>query len=204
MIETINMTKVEQKKQLKERRLMTAAFDLFSSKGVNDTSISDIVKHAGIAKGTFYLYFKDKYQLLDIIVQEKTNELLIDAMNSANDKFFKDYTDLVVHMIEFIIDYLDQNKKMLKIIYKDLSWGVFSRAVEYNDSFENLKPIQDKFIDNMVALGKIRDDADKDLYLVLELIGGVMYNAIILEKPYTFKEIKSHLSMMVRKMMAHS
>ncbi|WP_105615694.1 TetR/AcrR family transcriptional regulator [Vallitalea okinawensis] len=201
MIEKMNMSKVEQKKQLKEKRLLTAAFDLFSSKGVNDTSISDIVTHAGIAKGTFYLYFKDKYQLLDIIVQEKTDELLIDAMKSANEKQFENAIDQVVHMGDYIMDYLDQNKKMLKIIYKDLSWGVFSRTREYDDkNYDRLKPIQDKFIDNIVALGKKRDDAEKELYLILELIGGIMYNAIVHEKPYTLKEIRSSLIVMVRRM----
>lgn len=37
-----------------------AAFALFTQKGINDTSISDIAKKANMAKGTFYLYFKDK------------------------------------------------------------------------------------------------------------------------------------------------
>ena len=35
----------------------------FTSKGIQKTSISDIVEDAGVAKGTFYLYFKDKYDI---------------------------------------------------------------------------------------------------------------------------------------------
>ena len=44
----------------KESRLLNTAFKLFTEKGMKDTSIQDIVDNANVAKGTFYLYFKDK------------------------------------------------------------------------------------------------------------------------------------------------
>ena len=46
---------------------MDAGYDLFITKGINNTVIDDIVKKAGVAKGTFYLYFKDKYDLVNWI-----------------------------------------------------------------------------------------------------------------------------------------
>ena len=47
------MSKVENNKKIKKEALLNTAFDLFTSKGINDTSISDIVNKAGVAKGTF-------------------------------------------------------------------------------------------------------------------------------------------------------
>ena len=46
-------------KKDKENRLLATAFDLFTKKGVNNTSIQDIADSAGVGKGAFYLYFKD-------------------------------------------------------------------------------------------------------------------------------------------------
>jgi len=45
-----------------ERRLemLRAARDVFSAKGYHAAKIDDIVAKAGVAKGTFYLYFPDK------------------------------------------------------------------------------------------------------------------------------------------------
>lgn len=45
-----------------ERRieLLRAARDVFSTKGYHAAKIDDIVAKAGVAKGTFYLYFPDK------------------------------------------------------------------------------------------------------------------------------------------------
>ena len=55
---------VEQKKEQKKEGLLEAAYQLFLEKGVNKTSVDEIVKKANVAKGTFYLYFHDKTQLL--------------------------------------------------------------------------------------------------------------------------------------------
>ena len=49
-------SKINDNKQEKERKLLNTALHLFSEKGIKKTSIQDIVKDAGIAKGTFYLY----------------------------------------------------------------------------------------------------------------------------------------------------
>ena len=52
------MGKVDVKKQKKKDALFNTAFELFTTKGTNQTTISDIVNKAGVAKGTFYLYLK--------------------------------------------------------------------------------------------------------------------------------------------------
>mgnify|MGYP002228847532 CR=1 FL=1 len=57
------MGKIDNNKQMKRESLLDSAFSLFIDNGFNKTSISDIVNNAGVAKGTFYLYFKDKYDI---------------------------------------------------------------------------------------------------------------------------------------------
>ena len=48
-------------KEEKENRLLNTAFRLFTEKGIKETSIQEIVDNASVAKGTFYLYFRDKF-----------------------------------------------------------------------------------------------------------------------------------------------
>ena len=57
------MGKVDENKKKKKEALFNTAYELFTTKGINATAISDIVEKAGVAKGTFYLYFKDKYDI---------------------------------------------------------------------------------------------------------------------------------------------
>lgn len=61
----------------KDRReeILKAAILVFSQKGYHDTSISDIIKKAGIARGTFYLYFENKRQIFDSILDNLLIEI---------------------------------------------------------------------------------------------------------------------------------
>ncbi len=55
-----------------ERKLLilSAAKEMFAIKGYHETSINDIIKRAGIARGTFYLYFKDKRGIFDALFDQ--------------------------------------------------------------------------------------------------------------------------------------
>ena len=73
------MGKVDENKKKKKEALFNTAYELFTTKGINSTAISDIVEKAGVAKGTFYLYFKDKYDIKNKLIAHKTNELFAAA-----------------------------------------------------------------------------------------------------------------------------
>ena len=46
-----------------EEKLLSAAIDLMSKNGYHRTTVADVVKAAGVAQGTFYLYFDSKKAL---------------------------------------------------------------------------------------------------------------------------------------------
>lgn len=57
-------------KDAKERRneILDAAENLFINKGYGKSTIVDILEAVGIAKGTFYYYFKSKEEVMDAII----------------------------------------------------------------------------------------------------------------------------------------
>jgi AcrR family transcriptional regulator len=61
-----------------ERRtqILEHAARLFGDKGYHDTSISDIIASAGIARGTFYLYFENKRSIFEELVDNLLERLL--------------------------------------------------------------------------------------------------------------------------------
>ena len=58
-------------KEADERRneILDAAETLFTEKGYSKTTIIDILNQVGIAKGTFYYYFKSKEEVMDAIIE---------------------------------------------------------------------------------------------------------------------------------------
>ncbi len=52
----------------RKRQIMETALKLFSQKGYHAVSVADILREMGAARGTFYRYFTDKYDLFDQVL----------------------------------------------------------------------------------------------------------------------------------------
>jgi AcrR family transcriptional regulator len=57
-------TDEEDRKEQRRKLIMRAALKIISRKGYNPTALEEVAQEAGIAKGTLYLYFKDKEDLM--------------------------------------------------------------------------------------------------------------------------------------------
>ncbi|SHH73114.1 transcriptional regulator, TetR family [Caloranaerobacter azorensis DSM 13643] len=194
------LSKVLKNKQKKEKSLYAAAYELFTTKGIHNTAISDIAKKAGVAKGTFYLYFKDKYDILDRIILRKSSSVLKEAIKATKEQEITDFVNQVIFFIDFIIEYLKDNKVLLKLIYKNLSWGLYRRALADTSGYNEMKEIFNSFMESMKDEKYDSENPEKTLFMIIELTGSVCYSSIILEEPTTIDEMKPILFKTIRKM----
>jgi AcrR family transcriptional regulator len=58
-----------QRKALRNEQILAAAFDVFAAHGYAETRLDEVAKRAGVAKGTIYLYFKNKEQLFRAVAR---------------------------------------------------------------------------------------------------------------------------------------
>lgn len=65
------VTKKEILTQYHRENIVTAAKQLFETKGITVTTVDDIAKAAGISKSTMYVYFKKKEEIIDDILLEQ-------------------------------------------------------------------------------------------------------------------------------------
>lgn len=187
------MGKVDTNKKIKENSLLNTAFDFFITKGFSKTSITDIVEKAGVAKGTFYLYFKDKYDIRNKLVSHKSSQIFRVAANELEARSEKlDFEEKIIAIVDSIINQLDANKSLLTFISKNLSWGIFKTALT--------TPTDDKDIDFSVVYYKILDEApckfrDPEimLFLIVELVSSTCYSAILYSEPCSLDKLKPHL-----------
>jgi TetR/AcrR family transcriptional regulator len=62
--------KRERRKQARPGELLEAALDLFVDKGFAATRVEEVAAHAGVSKGTLFLYFPSKEELFKAVVRE--------------------------------------------------------------------------------------------------------------------------------------
>jgi len=59
----------QSRKQQRQQHILAAAFKVFAAQGYEAARLDEVAKGAGIAKGTIYLYFRDKKQLFRAVVR---------------------------------------------------------------------------------------------------------------------------------------
>ncbi len=190
-------TKIENNKLEKELKLLDSAYKLYSSKGINNTSIQDIVNDAGVAKGTFYLYFKDKYDLEKNLVIKKSNELFHNALDKLNTDVINKFDDQLIFVIDNVIDELNSNHDLIKLIYKDLSFGFYNNGINTiidNDEIGISETFMKGIKDNNVKL----ENPEVVLYMIIELVGSTVFNSIVKEIPLPINEYKPYLYKTIR------
>lgn len=61
----------------KQEKLLSAAVREFTERPYNEASINRIVREAGIPRGSFYMYFRDKEDLFHYLMEESINKMLM-------------------------------------------------------------------------------------------------------------------------------
>jgi AcrR family transcriptional regulator len=186
---------VSDKKKRKRDLLLSAAFDLFVEKGPGSTAIDDIVRRAGVAKGTFYLYFRDRNEIMKLLVAQKGALLIRESNEAAKKRFPKTPEDEIVYTIEEILLREAKEPKLIALIYKNSSWSLLTQALQ-SRSLDPENPLE------RLAAARGRKEAERLLFMTVELVSSVAYNAIILEEPEGLDAMRDSLMAAVRRLLA--
>lgn len=161
----------------KREKLIEAALNEFSRVEYDKVSINQIIMHANIARGSFYMYFTDKEDLMKYLLEEHYKKLL----KIINDCLDKNKGDLEHSFID-IYDKLECYVKKLK--NKQFFDNVF---IFINNNKKSLRPPEMYFMD------KIKDKIDYSKYkenisIAFNLLLNNLFRFIIISMDENFKD----------------
>lgn len=190
------MGKIDENKRKKKEALFNTAYELFTTKGITSTTISDIVEKAEVAKGTFYLYFTNKYDIKNKLVVHKTQELF-DAAGAALEKEqIHGLEDQMIFLIDHLINHLKDDRALLSFISKNLVMGALRSALLTGENSD--REIYNHFLELVAADDYEYKDVDVMLFTIVELAGSAGYNSMMYEEPIPIDDYKPFLYRTVR------
>ena len=158
----------EGRQMAKKDAIVQSAIHLFQKNGIERTKISDIVKKAEIAQGTFYLYFPSKLALMPAIAEEMVKILMQrikqDVKNNQNAE--EKFTNLVNSIFKINEEY----SEVLAMIYSGLA------STEHLKEWETVYDPCYHWLSNLLLEaknnGEIRQsiDPDRTAKLIIGLI----------------------------------
>ena len=182
----------------KKKRLLSSAYKLFAKKGINKTTIQDIVDAARVAKGTFYLYFEDKYKLQEELVVNKSEEIFNEAIEALEKQNIKRFDDQVIFVVDYIIDFLVNEPEILNFISKDLSLGL------YQEKLTNILGGKETKLYNMFINGAKNNKVKKPeitLFMIVEFVSSTVYSVITKKIDIEINEYKPFLHGVIKYML---
>lgn len=108
---------------LKTRQaIMNTFVALLAEKGFEKITINDIAERANINRGTVYLHYVDKFDLLDKCIEMYVELLLNHCADTAD-------TTLNTSAFQSIFEYLEKNFAIYKLLLSNESFGLFSNRL---------------------------------------------------------------------------
>lgn len=87
------MAKVDRRILKTQEALKKAVIELMSEKSFDDITIQDLSDRANVSRGTIYLHYKDKYDLLDKLIESHIDELREICNTSIDLLIWTEYLD---------------------------------------------------------------------------------------------------------------
>lgn len=145
------------KGEASKSKLLTSAEELFAQKGFHATTVSQIVKNAGLTQAAFYLYFKTKDEILEEMLAKFEERLLpfTDAGRQAAGKSPEELEAYVIQAFTGLFKLLGQNANLTRIVLLDAEKGLSIRD-------KIVQQISSNMVRNQQA-GIVRPDVEPEL-----------------------------------------
>ncbi len=144
--------------------IVDTAIQVFYEKGYHNSTIKDITEEAGIAAGTFYLYFKNKYVLYRYIleqIQHDIRQAIAMQVSTVEGRFEKEKVG-----IRTFIEYALENPHAYNIIWESL----YIDKTLFVDYYSNFAKRYERGLNQSIADGEMHD---VDTELVSYILMGV-------------------------------
>lgn len=137
-------------------RIIETSWKLFHEKGFGDTTINDIIREAGISKGTFYYYFRSKDNLLDTLsdVLDAEYERLAGEMPEDMHSF-----DKLVMLNYLVHSFINEN-----IDYKLLAYLYSTQIVkDHSSSLLDRNRFYFRLLEQIIEEGRKKGELTEEL-----------------------------------------
>jgi len=142
------------KKLRKREKIMQAALKIFSRKGYSPAALDEVAREAQIAKGTLYLYFRDKEELFFSTILYVVNKLGVRMQKNISEAMAP--LDIMESLAYAELDFFAQNSEFFGLIHTVMSGNLIG-----NHSYL-LKAMTERRFELIEYLKRLVDEAKKN------------------------------------------
>jgi AcrR family transcriptional regulator len=113
------VSRAQKQRELRRAAVLDVARTIFSNQGYHKTSIDDIIEAAGIARGTFYLYFESKRAIFDELLDDLFVKLHALVHRIELGPGAAPPLEQMHEIVKRVLDTLQQNRELARILLRE-------------------------------------------------------------------------------------
>ena len=155
-------------------RIEQTALALFLQNGIENTSINQITKQAQIAKGTFYLYFKDKDELVRSSLVHQNLKALDQALKDSQSQGNQTILSWASGFVTALMDFYEQHPQILCFVQKNKDLCALSTFLESDQALADTPSIRE-FLSRLSAPKESDKLASMRFIIMIDILTSVSY-----------------------------
>lgn len=189
---------LKEKARSTKHSILVAALNLFMKDGFMKTPVREICRKAGVAKGTFYLYFETKDSVLLNLIELLFVELddLVLALDSTNPSL-----DQVDQIIDNCVYLMEKEKDMLHFMHSP-EILMFVGEDAPHTLFNSMKSSVSSWMESAIEKGVIKDTITTFSFeIIVNIIHDTLEKALLHEYPGQIDVVSEELKKLIKNML---
>src|SRR5438874_8462618 len=112
------VSRAQRAREQRRAAVLNVARRIFADKGYHANSIDDIIEGAGIARGTFYLYFESKRAIFDELLDDLFVKLQAVVHRIEVGADAAPAIDQMHEIVNRVLETLQQNRELARILMR--------------------------------------------------------------------------------------
>jgi AcrR family transcriptional regulator len=168
-------------KRERREQILLAARNTFAKIGYARATVDDIVREAGVARGTFYLYFGDKRDAFEELIDRFSVRIVDAIVRIVTDDPKRPVADQVLENIRGILGVCLEERVMTKILFTDAVGADPEFQRKLATFYDGVVQLLTESLRDGQALGVVADGEPRVLaYLTIGALKELLYQAVTL------------------------
>ncbi len=162
--------RIKEEPVIHRKRISEAAEKLFTAKGIEKTTVSEIAELAGYSKATIYVYFENKEDIISYLVLHSMELIKKEIINSTNDTLSgrDNFINICNSLLKYQRRYPTYFEFLQDAINVDFAPGKYYQSEA--DAYKTGEEINTY----LIGLFKLKDDAFVQIFTMWASICGVI------------------------------
>ena len=179
-------TKEDVVEEFRKQTICDAAMKVVARKGIKNVTVQDIADEAGVAKGTIYIYFQSRDEILARTMDGATEQLL--EKLAAACRSCRGFRDVLEQRVRTQLQHFEENRDFFRM-YLAMAEPLGERRLRKHSTYQTYLAQLEELLREAIARKEIRDAGVERLAVAISsVVRDIVLHRIIDREPPPLEE----------------